>query len=108
MTFFFFFFNYFSKTISLDISCESTHMKCQDSLSLKNKNNVRISFPKILFGTLRVNTTANKYVMLRGSLYVCGTFTQTDLNWDPVYSGTGIVFIGNMLSWLFIILYDEV
>ena len=87
-------------------------MKCQDSLSLKNKNNVRISFPKILFGTLRVNTTANKYVMLRGSLCVGGTFTQTDLNWDPVYSGlvtmVQVLCLLEMLSWLFIILYDEV
>ena len=37
----FFFFFFFSEKISLDISCESIHIKCQDLFSLKNKKKIK-------------------------------------------------------------------
>ena len=41
--FLFIYFFYFSEKRSLDISCESILMKCQDLFSLKNKKNFRMS-----------------------------------------------------------------
>ena len=52
----FFFYFYFSEKTSLDILCESIHMKCQDLFSLKNKKKKKkMSSAAVVIGTLRVN-----------------------------------------------------
>ena len=57
----FFFFFYFLEKIRTDISCESSaqqmiHMKCQVLFSLKNKNEIKMSFAAVVIRALRLKT----------------------------------------------------